>query len=245
MVLTPLTRAFLRLAAVQGSWSYERMLGTGMGYAALPLLENLRKENPGRYREAVARQAEFFNAQPFLAGLALGAAVRAEYDDVPGEKIARLRTALCGPLGALGDQLFWTGILPALVAGAMVSIALGWAVAGLVGFLVAFNSIRLAVAWWGLRRGWDAGLQVGTVVQKSWLPRAISLVGPLAGFTVGLALPVVAGSLLEVADSAQLAVALGCAALGIGAARFSPRITGLRFTLAMAVLLFLWQWMIS
>jgi PTS system mannose-specific IID component len=245
MGMMPLTRAFFRLAAVQGSWSYERMLGTGMGFAALPLLEDLRTADPQRYRDAVARQAEFFNAQPFLAGLALGAATRAEYDDVPGEKIARLRTALCGPLGALGDQLFWTGLLPTLVAAAMVGIALGWAVVGLVGFLVAFNAIRMAVAWWGLRRGWRAGLQVGSVVQKSWLPRAILLVGPLAGFTVGLALPIVAGSLLARAGSIQLGVALGCAAIGIVAARISPRVTGLRFTLVMTAFLFLWQWMVS
>lgn len=242
--MTPLARAFLRLGAVQGSWSYERMLGTGMGFAALPLLEALREEDPGRYREAVARQAEFFNAQPFLAGLALGAATRAEYEDVPGEKIARLRKALCGPLGALGDQLFWTGLLPALVAGTMVSIALGGAALGLVTFLVVFNGIRIAVAWWGLRRGWRAGLQVGSVVQKSWLPRAIALVGPLAGFTVGVALPVVGGSLLQRADGMQLAVALGCMALGIGLARLSPRVTGLRYTLAMVVLVLLWHGMV-
>ena len=35
-------RAWLRLLAVQGTWNYERMLGVGMGYAAEPLLEDLK-----------------------------------------------------------------------------------------------------------------------------------------------------------------------------------------------------------
>ena len=77
-------RALLRLFAVQGTWNYERMLGVGMGYAAEPLLEDLKTVDPVRHSEAVVRSAEFFNCHPNLAGLALGAMARAEYDAVPG-----------------------------------------------------------------------------------------------------------------------------------------------------------------
>ena len=60
-----------------------------------------------------------------LAGIALGATVRAEYDAAPGEQVSRLRIALCGPLGALGDSLFWVGLLPATLGVAMIAVALG------------------------------------------------------------------------------------------------------------------------
>ncbi len=132
-------RAWLRLFAVQGTWNYERMLGVGMGYAAEPLLEDLKTVDPVRHTEAVVRSAEFFNCNPNLAGLALGATARAEYDGVPGAQIARLRTALCSPLGALGDQLFWAGLVPLLVGGALIGVVLGatwWAV---LGFLAALQ----------------------------------------------------------------------------------------------------------
>jgi mannose/fructose/N-acetylgalactosamine-specific phosphotransferase system component IID len=66
-------RAMLRLFAVQGTWNYERMLGVGMGYAAEPLLEDLKAVDPVRHGEAVVRSTEFFNCNPNLAGLALGA----------------------------------------------------------------------------------------------------------------------------------------------------------------------------
>ena len=32
---------------------------------------------------------------------------------MPGAQITRLRAALTSPLGALGDQLFWAGVVPA------------------------------------------------------------------------------------------------------------------------------------
>src|SRR6185503_17489808 len=83
---TPVTggwHALLRLLAVQGTWNYERMLGVGMGYAAEPLLEDLKTVDPVRHGEAVVRSAEFFNCNPNLAGLALGATARAEYEAVP------------------------------------------------------------------------------------------------------------------------------------------------------------------
>ncbi len=118
-------RALLRLMAVQGTWNYERLLGVGMGYAAEPLLEDLKTVDPVRHGEAVVRSAEFFNCNPNLAGLALGATVRAEYEAVPGAQIARLRTALCSPLGALGDELFWAGLVPALMGLALAGVTLG------------------------------------------------------------------------------------------------------------------------
>lgn len=227
----PLWRAFLRLFSVQGVWNYERMLGIGMGYAALPLLEEMRRRDPAGYREAVARQSQFFNAQPYLAGLALGATTRAEYQGVPGEKILRLRTALCGPLGALGDQLFWTGVLPALVSATLVTVAFGLVAAGVLGFLLLFNGIRVAVEWWGLRAGWASGLGVSQVLHKSWLPRAVALAGPAAGFAMGVALPVVGGWLAADLDRVVMAGAFGAGALAVVIARLNPRVTGLRFTL--------------
>lgn len=238
-------RAFLRLFSVQGAWNYERMLGIGMGYASLPLLEELERSDPAGYRKAVARQSDFFNSQPYLAGLALGAATRAEYQGVPGHKIARLRTALCGPLGALGDQLFWTGVLPFLMSVALIAVALGWPWVGLVAFLAVFNGVRVGVEWWGLNRGWQSGLGVGRVVQESWLAKAVGWVGRLAGFAVGCAVPIVTGWLIDTVAPTLMLGVLGVAGLALLASRLNPRVTGLRFTLVAAGLVFLLLWIRS
>ena len=85
-------RSLLRLFTVQGSWNYERMQGVGMGVAEEPLLRDLRVAGNGAaYRAAVARGAHFFNAHPYLCGLAVGAAARAEHEGVPPEQVERLR----------------------------------------------------------------------------------------------------------------------------------------------------------
>lgn len=219
-------RALLRLLSVQGSWNYERMQGIGMGYAAEPLLADLRVADPIRHAAAVVRSAEFFNANPYLAGLALGAATRAEYDAVPGEQVARLRTALAGPLGALGDGLFWAGILPATVGLALAAAALGarwWAV---VGFLVIFNAFRLVASWWALRTGLDAGMRIGGAISASVIPRAATRAGAAAAFAVGLAAPTVSAWLLHPFGLRGVGSAMLIAGAGLVLSRWS----GARFT---------------
>ena len=232
-------RAQLRLFAIQGTWNYERMLGVGMGYAAEPLLEDLKTVDPVRHSEAVVRSTEFFNCNPNLAGLALGATVRAEYEAVPGAQIARLRTALCSPLGALGDELFWTGMVPALVGVALAAAVLGagwWAIVGLV---ATYNLFRLGTGVWALRTGYKAGMAVGSAIGASWVPRAVARIGPVAGFTVGLAISLAAGWFLRGFGWSGGLGAVALAAVGVAVTRWSgPWLTSVRFTLlAMALLL--------
>ncbi len=225
--------ALRRLYAVQGAWNYERMLGIGMGYAAEPLLEELARTDPARHREAVARSAQFFNSHPYLAGLALGAAVRGEYDGAPGAQISRLRTALCSPLGALGDQLFWAGAVPATVGAAVAAVTLGagpWAVVALV---VVFNVFRAWVAAWALGTGLESGTGVGAAIRQSWLPRTAHLAGIAAGLGIGIAVPLVAVWYLAPFGRGGIAGALALAAGGVIAARLAgPMYAAPRFALS-------------
>lgn len=238
-------RALARLLAVQGAWSYERMIGVGMGYAAEPLLADLEAGDPGRHREATARSAEFFNCHPYLAGLALGASARAEHDGVPGAQIQRLRTALCSPLGALGDQFFWAGLVPILMSLALAGIALGaggWALAGVV---VLFNAVRVTVTRWALKTGLERGMQVGAAISTSWLPRAASHIAAPAGFIAGFALPLAAAWLLEWVDlqgRGPAVVTLVSALFALAVIRWGgARWTSPRVGLLFALVTFLWM----
>jgi PTS system mannose-specific IID component len=236
-------QALLRLFAVQGTWNYERMLGVGMGYAAEPLLDDLKSVDPVRHTEAVVRSSEFFNCHPNLAGLALGAVVRAEYDALPGAQIARLRTALCSPLGALGDQLFWAGLVPALMGAALAAVVLGagwWAV---LAVLLIYNIVRLGTAIWSLRTGLDAGMRVGSAIGGSWVPRWIPRAGAAAGFAVGLALALVPAWYLDELGLAGILGTLAVAATGVAVTRwFGPTLTAVRFALLVILLLIGFRW---
>jgi mannose PTS system EIID component len=239
-------QSLARLLAVQGAWNYERMLGVGMGYAAEPLLKDLESADPTRHAEAVVRSAEFFNCHPYLAGLALGATVKAEYENVPGPQIVRLRTALCSPLGALGDQLFWSGVLPALIGATLVATGMGAGIWVIALFLLVYNGVRLFTGYWSLTTGLSAGLNVGRSIAESWLPAAARISGAVAAFFVGMAVPVTAGWTLEWARSSQLIAALAVAAVGVVLSlRFRYTFTAVRFALTLIVLTVLWRWTTS
>jgi PTS system mannose-specific IID component len=225
-------RAYCRLLAVQGAWNYERMTGIGLGYAAEPLLRDLKAADPARHAEAQVRSVEYFNSHPYLAGLALGAQVRAEDEAAPGELVARLRTALTSPLGSLGDQFFWAGLVPAVMGTAVLALVLG-APPGLVWVAVAgYAAFRLWTGFWSLRTGLASGPQISAVVGHSWLTRWAPGVGSAAGLVVGVTLPVVAGHFLEGLGHRELSVGVLTAVLGlVGGIALGPRLNSVRFGL--------------
>lgn len=238
MALTPRWQTLIRLLGVQAAWTYERMSGIGVGHAAAPLLRDLYREaTPEERRAAVARSAEYFNCHPYLAGVAVGAVVRAERDHAPGQTISRLRTALSGPLGALGDQLVWTGEVPALMGLTLVALPFaGWWAVLLAPVL--HNGLRLRLTLWGLDLGLREGLAVGAALQRSWLPWAADRLQRLAAFAVGMAIPVVAGWAMGEVSTAGRLVTVGLSLLGaiLMVAPFSrTRVTGIRLGLGLVL----------
>lgn len=235
--------ALLRLMFIQGAWNYERMQGVGFAWGSLPLLRPLAATQPERFREAVGRAAAFFNANPFLAGAAAGAAARAEADGLAGEQVARLRTALCGPLGALGDQLFWMGVVPALSAAMLLALSLGAGIGAVGATLVAFAAGRVALGWWALGQGWRHGPGIGRVIQASWLPRGIEWAGRAAALLAGLAIPVATWWLLgPVAGPRRLLVLALALVLYRLARRLGGRVGVVELVLGTMGLTFLWHW---
>ncbi len=235
-------RALFRLLSLQASWNYERMQGIGMAFAELPLLEEVAYGDAKLRHAAIARAAEFFNANPYLASAAIGASIRAERDGEPSERISRLRTALCGPLGALGDQLFWVGSLPALLGLTLLAIAWGAGAWAVLGFLLAHNALRLSVHTWAFDMGLTYGVRVGGAIQASWLPKAVAVAGPAAGFLVGLAAPLSGAWLLERTPTrGGLLIASGIAVALLIVRRIGWRLSTAEVTLGLLALAILWD----
>jgi PTS system mannose-specific IID component len=245
-VKPPLGRTLLRLFTIQSSWNYERMQGVGFGVAEEPLLRDLgRAGDSAAYRGALARGAHFFNAHPYLCGLAVGAAARAEHDGIPPAQVERLRTALCGPLGSLGDRLVWAGWLPLTSGLALAAVALGlgwWAV---VGFLALYNAGHVALRWWALRAGWARGTRVAEALRQPFLRRAGAVVEPGMALAMGAALPLAAAYLGGPFPGwARMTVGI-VAALGLLLLRWRRLgLTGLRLGLGAvaAALVVGWAW---
>ncbi len=239
-------RSWLRLFTVQAAWNYERMLGVGAARASEPRLRRLPGGPRGeRFRAALARAAGYFNAHPYLVGLAVGALARAEHDGVTEDQVRRLRGALIGPLGSLGDRLIWAGALPALVAVGLVVAGMASPVVGAVTFFVAYNLVHLTLRTWGLAAGWRQGTGVARALTAAGLRAGLRVAGPVAGIAVGVALPVATDWIVaDLGMGPRLGVGV-VAALGIVLLRWvAPILGGLRFGLAaaFAALLLGWVW---
>jgi len=189
----------MRLLAIQGSWNYETLIGTGIGYSMEPALRLLPGgKNGTAYREALGRQSQYFNAHPYLAAIAIGALARAELDGESPTQIERYRRALCSPLGSLGDRLVWASWLPFCSLVALAFFALG---AGplltVAGFLLLYNVGHLWLRLWGLRVGWRDGLRVAPALGNPVLRSGPLGIGRAAAAVGGLVLPFI---FLRIAD---------------------------------------------
>jgi PTS system mannose-specific IID component len=240
-VLTQLNM-LLRLLAIQGSWNYETLLGNGIGFCIEPALRLL----PGgihtpQFKEALARESRYFNAHPYLASVAVGALARAELDGEPAAKIERFRTALAGPLGSVGDRLIWAGWLPfCSLAGLVVFGVGGGPLAVLATFLGLYNAGHFAIRIWGLRTGWNRGLDVAKALASPVLRRGPQVIAPMAALAAGIGVPL---ALLHIIGPgrALFGIALISATLGaVLIVRLQSRVEGWRLALGVyaAVVLF-------
>jgi mannose PTS system EIID component len=182
---------FLRLLAVQGSWNYETLLGTGIGFSIEPALRSLPEGKRGeQYRAALARESRYFNAHPYLTGIAVGALTRAELEGVDPARIERFRSALASPLGSVGDRLVWASWLPFCSVIALCVYGAGGSALAVVGtFLLLYNAGHFLLRAWGLHIGLSRGLNVASALANPVFRRGPQYIGSAAALVAGVALP--------------------------------------------------------
>lgn len=228
---------FSRMFAIQGAWNYEILLGNGLGFCLEPALRQLGGWRDPRFREALARQCRYFNAHPYMASVAVGALARAELDGESPARIERFRTALCGPLGSVGDRLIWAAFLPFCSLVSLAAFGFGAsATTTVVLFLLMYNAGHVALRVWGWHLGFTRGMHVARALGHpifrrgpEWLGRASALV---AGVALPLALWRAIGPGRALLGGSLAAVVLGSVLL----ARAKGRAEGWRIALGVLLL---------
>ena len=238
--VAPLTwvSVFVRTLAIQGSWNYETLLGNGVGFALEPVLRRL----PGgihtdAFKAAITRESAYFNAHPYLACVAVGALARAELSGVAPERIERFRTAICGPLGSVGDRLVWAGWLPLSSLVALVAFGLGVRPLYVVlTFVVMYNVGHFGLRIWGLYVGWTRGLAVAGALANPVLRNGPAYIARTAAAVAGIAIPL-AGARIVGAEGLLLdgALAMG-AVIAVGLVRVHGRVEGWKLVLVLIAL---------
>ena len=234
---------FVRLLAIQGSWNYETLLGNGIGFCVEPALRLLPggQEGPA-YREALARQSAYFNAHPYMAAVAVGALARAELEGEAPARIERFRTALCGPLGSVGDRLVWAAWLPACSIAALAAFGFGVGTGGvMLVFLGIYNAGHLALRAWGLSAGLDHGMRVASALGGPVLRQGPSRIAQGAALVGGVALPLALDQIIG-PGRALFGIVLAAVALGgLVLGRLHRRAEGWKIGIALLALFVLYS----
>ena len=155
---------FIRSNFLLGSFNFERMQSMGFCVSMMPILKRVYGDSKEEMKAALKRHLEFFNTQPFVAAAIMGIIgameeKRANGADISPATLSGVKVGLIGPLAGVGDPIFWGTIRPVLAAlGA--GIALTGSIIGPIIFFVAFNAIRLATHWYGVKYGYEKGTQL-------------------------------------------------------------------------------------
>lgn len=220
----------LRSLAIQATNNFERMLGPGFLFVIWPALRNLYPDKKARL-EAAGRHLTFFNTHPYFANCVAGVVVHAEvttprqYVDF---EISALKRAMMGAFGALGDDLFWAGLMPASGALALV-VYVFFPEAALIGLLVSlivYNAFHFWARVHLFRMGLRLGRRVSRYLKLLRLPKvamwakaaAAMLVG---AFLVGVGAGLPRGAGFSYAGAAAVTLAAGLSFI-LTAARVKP-----------------------
>ena len=234
-----LLKVGLRANLLQAAWNFERQQGLGWAYALAPALARLYPEHAIRL-ERLAEHTAYFNTQPTLASLALGAAIRAEEQRAAGAgdaaSMARLKSALGSTLAAAGDRLFWFSLRPfAAAMGVLLALARPQQPWGAAALWCLYAVPHLGLRFGGVLWGYAAGPAVLTGALRDWLEHAVRWLAVIGCAVLGVAFAwslAPAGEPRPIAVQSALAGGLGLGLLTSQRARPSPT----RWALALGIL---------
>ena len=156
----PLTKAVLnkmvwRSLNLQASFNYERMQAAGWLWSILPGLEAIHT-NKDDLSTSMTHNLEFFNTHPFLVTFVMGIVLSMEQQKADINSIRAVRVAAMGPLGGIGDALFWFTLVP-ITAGITANMAISGNLAGpIIYFLITFG-VQMALRYWLMYWSYDMG----------------------------------------------------------------------------------------
>jgi len=158
-----LINIFFRSNLQQASFNYERIHALGFCFDMVPVIKRLYKNKDDQIA-ALKRHLVFFNTTPAISGPVIGVTAameeaKANGADIDEVTINSIKVGLMGPLAGVGDPLIW-GTLRPITAALGASLAITGNIMGPILFFVLFNTVRLALKWFGLQYGFNKGINI-------------------------------------------------------------------------------------
>lgn len=182
----------LRATLLQAVWNYDSLQAVGFAWAILPGLERVQPD-PVTRAERLQAHLESFNANPYMASIAMGVTLRVEEEIARGaagaeRRLAKLLRALRGPLGAIGDHLFWATWRPALGLTAALAALASESVWPAIAYVGIWNLFAQGIRVAGVRAGFAAGAGVVRVLQDRFWSKAADAARLGGAFAAGVGL---------------------------------------------------------
>ena len=153
-----LNKMVWRSLNLQGSFNYERMQANGWLYSILPGLLEIHGEGTEDLKISMGHNLEFFNTHPFLVTFVMGIILSLEQQKADINTIRAVRVAAMGPLGGIGDAIFWFTLVP-IAAGICSNLAIQGNIMGPIMFLLIFNAVQFAVRFFLMYWSYELGTQ--------------------------------------------------------------------------------------
>ncbi|WP_422445635.1 PTS system mannose/fructose/sorbose family transporter subunit IID [Thermoanaerobacterium sp. DL9XJH110] len=184
---------FFRQIFIRSALNFERHQAMGFANAMIPVIRKYYKTQRER-AEVLKRHMELFLTQPMVSAIPIGiaAAMEERYatkKDIDPESINAVKTALMGPLAALGDSLI-NGTARPILAGFAAALAMKGSIVGPIIFLIGMTIITLGVRYYGVFKGYEHGVRMVADLQESGLiARLTELAGVAALVVIGGFIP--------------------------------------------------------
>ncbi|MBS9775912.1 MAG: PTS system mannose/fructose/sorbose family transporter subunit IID [Fusobacterium sp.] len=172
-----LNKMVWRSLFLQGSFNYERMQAAGWLYGILPGLKKIHT-NKDDLATSMSHNLEFFNTHPFLVTFVMGIILSLEQNKADIPTIRAVRVAAMGPLGGIGDALFWFTLVP-ITAGITSNMALQGQIVAPFIFLLIFNLVQFGIRYGLMNWSYKMGTQAISILTENAkeFTRAASILG--------------------------------------------------------------------
>ena len=162
---------------LQASFNYERMQACGWLWGMLPGLQKIHT-NKEDLKASMAHNLDFLNTHPFLVTFVMGIVLSLEQNKADTATIRSVRISAAGPLGGIGDALFWLTLVP-ITAGLTANMAMEGQIIGAVLFRIIFNAVQFAVRFGLMYWSYGLGTKAVTLLTSSAkeFTRAASILG--------------------------------------------------------------------
>ena len=162
---------------LQASFNYERMQACGWLWGILPGLQKIHT-NKEDLKASMAHNLDFLNTHPFLVTFVMGIVLSLEQNKADTQTIRSVRISAAGPLGGIGDALFWLTLVP-ITAGLTANMAMEGQIIGAILFLLIFNIVQFIIRFGLMYWSYGLGTKAVTLLTANAkeFTRAASILG--------------------------------------------------------------------